>query len=445
VKGTVIGTTPDFVVDGVSTDTRALREGSLFVALQGPRFDAHEFLRQAQKQGARAALVSKPLPPDEVAPLVQIRVADTRVALRELAGHHARRHRARRIAVTGSNGKTTTKDLLASALRIDGATVASPRSYNNEIGVPLTLLQIEESTRFAAIEIGSNGPGQVAELAALAAPEVGIITNCSAAHLEHLHDLEGVVEEKGALIESLPQDGVAVLNVDDPNFDKLRERAPCPVVTFGVRQRADFRAIDIRFDLRRMTYRMERDRVFLPLGGCHNVYNSLAAMAAASVLGVERARVIRGLRELEGPPMRLSPIRTPRWFLLDDTYNANPGSVEAAFRTLAAVNVPGRRIAVLGDMLELGDQAGALHQRCGSLVSLTDLALLIAVGEHAQDVREGALAKGFSADRIRTFSSADEAARELPQLLQEKDTVLVKGSRAMEMEQVVEALERAGA
>ena len=440
VRGTVVGTAPEFTLDGVSTDTRALVGGELFIALRGPHFDGHDFLSAAAREGARAALVSRPLPPDQVAPLVQIRVEDTHRALMDLAADHARRRGARRIGVTGSNGKTTTKELLRAACAAAGATVASPRSFNNQIGVPLTLLQIEQDTRFAVVEIGSNGPGQVGELARLAAPEVGVVTNCAPAHLELLGDLEGVVQEKGALVEELPEDGVAILNADDPSFENLRERAPCPVVTFGVRRPADLRAVDVRFDLARLTYRLDQERVFLNLGGCHNVYNSRAAIAAATVLGVRRAQAVRSLREMEALPMRLSPVPMGELLVLDDTYNANPGSVEAAFRTLAAVTVPGRRVVVLGDMLELGDHSEELHRQAGGWVSLTDLALLVAVGQFASAVREGALEKGFPESRILTFPDARSAAAELPGHLQDADTLLVKGSRAMAMEQVVEAL-----
>lgn len=444
VGATVLGTAAEFTVNRVSTDTRTLDKGSLFVALKGPKFDGHQFLPEAARKGAQAALVEEPLPPDRAGSMVQIRVKNTRLALIELAAAHARRHAARRIAVTGSNGKTTTKDLLRAALSSQGETVASPRSFNNEIGVPLSLLQIDESTRFAAIEVGTSAPGEVAALARMVAPEVGIITNCCAAHLEGLHSVEGVIEEKGSLLDELPESGVAVLNADDAALPVLRARARCPVVTFGVRQPADFRAIDIRFDLRRLTYRIDQDRVFLPLGGCHNVYNSLAAIAAASVLGIRRSAALRQLREWEAPPMRLSLIRTGYLQILDDSYNANPGSVEAAFRTLAAAPVPGRRVVVIGDMKELGERSAELHRAVGEWVSLTEIHLLAAVGRHAEDVREGALRKGLSPERMRVFPSAEAAAAELPALLMERDTVLVKGSRAMAMEQVVEALEKAG-
>jgi len=441
--GVACGRAPELSLSGVSTDTRAIAPGSLFVALRGERFDAHDFLADAAHRGARAALVERCIPPEQAGALVQIRVADTRRALGELARFHALRSPARRVAITGSNGKTTTKDLLFAALSAGGAAVASERSYNNDVGLPLTLLQIGPATAFAALELGTNHPGEIARLADLARPHVGVVTNCAAAHVEFLGDLDGVAREKGALIAALPADGVAILNADDAKFEAIRARARCRVVTFGVRRPAEYTAVDIRFDLRRLVYRLRGRRVHVPLGGCHNVYNSLAALAAAEAVGVQLPAAIAALRHAHGPPMRLAVERLGALTLIDDSYNANPGSVEAAFRTLAAATVKARRVMVLGDMLELGAQAAVEHRRAGALASLLGDALLIAVGPHARDVAGGALERGVDPGRIAVFDDADRAARAVPALLAPDDAVLVKGSRGMAMERVVEAIERA--
>jgi len=441
--GTACGRAPELTLNGISTDTRRIAPGSLFVALKGDRFDAHDYLAAAARGGARAALVERPAPPESVGALVQIRVADTRRALGDLARFHAGRAHARRAAVTGSNGKTTTKELLAAALAAGGPTVASEKSFNNEIGLPLTLLRIEAATAFAVLELGSNHPGEIARLADLARPEVGIVTNCAAAHLEHLIDLDGVAREKGALIEALPKSGVAILNADDAKFENLRARVFCRVVTFGVRKAADFRAVDLRFDLRRLVYKLRGRRVYVPLGGCHNVCNSLAALAAADALGVPLAAAAAALRRIEGPPMRLAVAALGPLTLIDDSYNANPGSVEAAFRTLAAASVKGRRVMVLGDMLELGVHAAVEHCCAGELASLLGDALLVAVGPHSGEVAAGATSRGLAANRIATFPDSAAAAREVPALLEPGDAVLVKGSRGMAMERVVEAIARA--
>jgi UDP-N-acetylmuramoyl-tripeptide--D-alanyl-D-alanine ligase len=440
----------DVELTGVSTDTRAIVPGSLFVALEGERFDAHDFLADAARGGARAALVGRSLPAAKRGGLPLVKVDDTRRALGELARFHASRLPAARVAVTGSNGKTTTKELLRAALAAAGPTVASERSFNNDVGVPLTLLSIVDDTRFAVLEMGTNHPGEIARLADLGRPRLGIVTNCAAAHVEFLKDLDGVIEEKGALVAALPEDGVAILNADDPACARLRARARCRVVTFGVRRPADFRAVDIRFDLRRLTYHLRATRVYVPLGGCHNVYNSLAALAAADALGVPLGAAIAALRTAAPPPGRLAPQRIGGGVgaaagaitLVDDSYNANPGSVEAAFRTLAAAPAKGRRVVVLGDMLELGPRSAELHRRCGELVSLMPELLLVAAGRFAADVASGATAKGLPPERLRICADGAAAAELLPPLLEPGDTVLVKGSRGMAMEQVVAAIRR---
>lgn len=428
---------------GIATDSRAVAPGSLFVALRGDRFDGHDFLGAVARAGAGALLVDRAGPQLPAGAPPRIEVDDTRRALGRLARWHADRCAARRIAVTGSNGKTTTKDLLHAALGSAGPAVASRKSFNNAIGLPLTLLEIEPETRFAALELGTNHPGEIAALAALARPEVGIVTNCSWSHVEFLRDLDGVVEEKGALLEALPADGVAVLNADDPALPALRERTRARVVTFGIRRPADFRAVDIRFDFRRLVVRLRGRRVYVPLGGCHNVMNALAALAAADAVGVPLPAAIAALRRVQGPPMRLAPLRADGITLLDDTYNANPGSVEAAFRTLAATPAKGRRVVVLGDMLELGAHATTLHGRAGELMSLVQDALLVAVGSHAHDVVAGALRRGLPEERALACADAPAAAALVPGLLRRGDVVLVKGSRGMAMERVVAAI-RAG-
>ena len=425
---------------GVCTDTRAITPGCLFVALRGARHDAHDYLAEAARGGARAALVERTVPASRSGGLHQVRVGDGRQALGDVARFHALRCPARRAAVTGSNGKTTTKELLRSALSAGGPTVASERSFNNDVGLPLTLLSIEPDTRFAVLEMGTSRPGEIARLADLGRPELGIVTNCAAAHIEALKDVEGVVHEKGALVAALPPDGVAVLNADDPALATLRRRTSARVVTFGVRRPADFRAVDIRFDLRRLVYRLRGERVYVPLGGCHNVYNSLAALAAAEAFGIPLRDAIAALRRTQRPPMRLEPLKVGGITLIDDTYNANPGSVEAAFRTLAAVPLRGRRVIVLGDMLELGAQSSQLHRRCGELASLLPEGLLVAAGPHAADVAGGAASRGADPARVVTCADAEEAAALLPDLLQPGDTVLVKGSRGMAMERVVAAI-----
>ena len=441
----VHGAAAELEFQSVSTDGRAPQPDALFVALRGPRFDGHDFLAQAAARGATAALVERPLPPESV-PLVQIRVPDTLEALRRLAHAHARRTDARRVGVTGSNGKTTTKELLRAALSVGGPTLASEKSFNNHIGVPLTLLGIRPETAFAVVELGTNRPGEIAALAELTGPELAVVTNCSCAHVEQLGGLEGVVQEKGALLEALPEDGIAVLNADDESFEALAARARGSVIAFGVRRRAKYRASAVEVELTRSRFQLDGLRVELGLGGCHSVYNALAALAVAAELGLDRAEVSEALRTADTPPMRLQLTERGPLQILDDSYNANPGSVKAAFQTLSAARDGRRNVVVLGTMRELGEHAAQLHREAGELVGMLDgEALLVAVGEFAGDVRDGALGKDFAEERILTFDTTEEAARRLPTWLRPGDRVLVKGSRAMAMERIVEALAVAGA
>ena len=442
VEGTVLGPSDELEFSSVSTDTREIEEGALFVALRGPHHDGHEYLSEAAKRGALAALVDRTVPPDQVAPLVQIRVLDTLEALQALARFHGSRSAAIRVGVTGSNGKTTTKELLRAAL--GEAVIASPRSFNNHIGVPLTLLRIREDTQHAVVELGTNQPGEIQALARLVRPQIGVITNCTWAHVEKLGNLDGVIQEKGALIEALPSDGLAVLNADDVSFEALRERAPCPVITYGVTRSADLRAADVHFDLQSLRFRLAGTEVRVPLGGSHNVSNALAAIAAAEACGRTRTDAIAGLAGVEQLPMRMRSLQRGDLLIVDDTYNANPGSMEAALRTLAAAHPDRRKLCVLGDMKELGDRAEELHRAVGREASLLSGGVLVAVGRWASAVAAGAREAGFDEDRVHVFADAEEAGAGLPALIHQGDAVLVKGSRAMAMERIIDRIEIAG-
>jgi UDP-N-acetylmuramoyl-tripeptide--D-alanyl-D-alanine ligase len=431
---------------GVSTDTRSLRGGELFVALRGDRFDGHAFLAAAAAAGAAAAVVDC-----EIAnpPLPLIRVQDSGKALLALARFHRRRLRAKVIAVTGSNGKTTTKDLIAHVLATRHRVVKSPSSFNNFVGVPLTLFAASQDTDFVVAEIGTNAPGEIATLAAVAEPDAAIVTTVAAAHLEGLGSIEGVLREKGALLEHLRPGGFAVLNADEElSFGSLAARVPAGrrVVTVGVRKRADRMATMPVCDFDRIAYHLNgRETVRLPLLGCHNLYNSLFALAVAIELGVDAERACLALRDFEGPPMRLAKRRAGDLVLIDDAYNANPGSMKAAIKTLAMLPVTGRRVLVLGDMLELGEHALRLHREIGQELSCGEFALVAAVGSMARQILEGARERGLDDDRLVAYADAEECAKALPSRLRSGDVVLIKGSRRVGLERVVKRLADAAA
>lgn len=416
-------------VGEVGLDSRRLAPGGLFVAMAGERVDGHDFIADAARRGAAAALVER----EGDWPLPVVQVADTRAALQALGSAWRRRLSTRVVGVTGSNGKTTVKEMIAAILARRGATLATRGNLNNELGVPLTLLRLDRQHRYAVIEMGANAPGEIARLAAMAAPEVGVITNAGPAHLEGFGDLAGVARAKGELYQGLPADGVAVVNADDPQagttwYALVGERR---CLRFGRGADADVRAAaEAGGGVFELQVPGGRHPVRLPLPGGHNVMNALAAAAVAVALEVPLADIVAGLEACAGVAGRL------QWHtgsgdcrVLDDTYNANPASLQAALDVLAAEH--GERWLVLGDMGELGAGAEALHAEAGAAARRAGVHRLFAVGTLA------AAAAGAFGDGGRHFDDRDSLLAALRAELSGEVRVLVKGSRFMGMDRIV--------
>ncbi|HEU4618507.1 MAG TPA: UDP-N-acetylmuramoyl-tripeptide--D-alanyl-D-alanine ligase [Gammaproteobacteria bacterium] len=433
VDGRLVGA--DVPFGAVATDTRNLPHHALFVALRGERFDGHDFLGAAAQRGAAGALVSA----ETDSPLPQVRVEDTRRALGRMANVWRGNFSVPVVAVTGSSGKTTVKELIASILGVGHRVCATEGNLNNDIGVPLTLMRLEQSHEALVVELGANHAGEIGYLASLVEPTVGVITNAGAAHLEGFGSVAGVAAAKGELLDHLPRAGTAVLNADDPFFSDWRTRSrAAQVISFGLHRPADVAVVGApAFDaggshfVLRLPDRTEA-AVKLPLLGMHSVLNALAAAAAAHAVGVSTEQIAAGLSRAAAVHGRLDRVRGRKGALvIDDSYNANPSSVRAALDTLAAL--PGKRIFVLGDMAELGPDAAKLHRetgayavgRCDELVTIGPLA-----GEAAQSFGAGA----------RPFGDVESAAAALEPLLGEGVTVLVKASRVMGLDRVVAAL-----
>lgn len=422
---------------GVGTDTRTLQPGQLFVALKGERFDAHELVAEARAAGAVAALVSRPI---AAAGMPLVIVPDTRRALGDLARAWRRKFAIPVVAITGSNGKTTTKEMVASILRQQGATHATVGNLNNDIGVPLTLFGLNAQHRYAVIEMGANAPDDISTLIAIAEPTVSLVTMCGPAHLAGFGSLAGVARAKGQIFSRLAATGTALINIDDPYHARWQETAGAArVLRFGLGAGADVTASAIeaggfgtgsRFELRVGT---GHAAVHLPLDGLHNVRNALAAAAVGVALGLPLAAIAQGLAAVPPVKGRLNVRQLPTGgTLIDDTYNANPASLAAALAILGSQS--GRRWLVLGDMGELGPEAAALHRQAGHEARAAGVERLYAIGPLA-----GGAADAFGAGAVRC-ANREEALAALREETLAGVTLLLKGSRAMQLDLLVKAL-----
>lgn len=436
MHGTLFGT--DRIFEGVSTDTRTLRTGELFVALQGPNFDGCDYVAQAQDQGAAGAVVDRKT--DEG--LAQITVEDTRLALGSLAAAWRQDQSAVVVGITGSNGKTTLKEMTAACLSQTAPTLATEGNLNNEIGMPLMLTRIEQSHRFAVLEMGANHAGEIAYLASLAEPDVVAITNAGAAHLEGFGSVEGVARAKGEILCGTSRPGVAVLNADDEYFDYWKTLVTdIDIVSFGIDMVADVGAGHIRADGAGSSFEMRLQDtsidVRLPVPGRHNVRNACAAAAIATALGIAPEQIQVALEQVKPVSGRLQPLAGLHGStLFDDSYNANPLSVAAAAEFLAGL--PGQSWLVLGDMGELGDDSARLHREVGDVVKRAGVDRLFATGELSRNATEA-----FGKHAV-WFGSVDALIDALRVSVTADANVLVKGSRFMRMERVVAAISTAG-
>ena len=437
LKGELSGA--DAAFGEVSTDSRRLPAGALFVALVGPRFDGHDFIAAARERGACAALVSRRVVGD---PLPQLRVADTLLALGQLGSAWRERFAGPVIALTGSNGKTTVKEMVASILRTRGPTLATEGNLNNDIGVPLTLLRLGREHAYAVVEMGANHPCEIAYLTGLVQPDVAIVNNAGPCHLEGFGDVAGVARGKGEIFQGLGADGVAVINRDDPYADYWvglnKERR---TVEFGLNQHATVggRVLDATANRFRLRVGAEDIEIRLPLPGRHNILNALAAAAAATAVGANLEEVRRGLENLRGVGGRLQRLRGRHGgAVIHDAYNANPASLAAALGAIGGES--GRKWLVLGDMWELGPAADDLHAQSGKDTRAAGFERLYGLGEHSR-----AAVTAFVGGRH--FVEVEALIAALAADLKsggEAPVILVKGSRGMRMERVVTALVEAG-
>ncbi len=444
VRGRRLGSSAPLSVCGVSTDTRTAGAGELFVALRGPQFDAHAFLERAAAAGCAAALVCRDarVPPDQAErfPGGLIAVDNTLLALGELGAWHRTQVAAAVVAVTGSNGKTTVKRMIHHVLsrRLKGT--CSPKSFNNDIGVPLTLLGVTPGHDYVVCELGSNAPGEIAHLARMVRPDVAVITSIGETHLEKLQSVQKVAVEKASLLDYLEPDGLAVTWADSSDLEKLLRLYHRRVVRFG---------LSVTAELRLTAWRQEgpvqrfclNDHVWgtLSLPGQHMACNALAAIAVAQRFGFSQEEAVAALADFAGADMRLAWERCGKVTLINDAYNANPSSLAAAGRALGNWG-KGRKVLVAGDMRELGDDARAIHRRVGAELAAAGVDFLIGVGELGRYIAQGAAEAGAGA---QGFDTVEQASQALGDLLHAGDVILIKGSRAAAMERLLDPIRSA--
>ncbi len=442
--GQLRGGAPGTLVGGVCTDSREAQPGDLFIALAGERFDGHDFLPQAAGKGAAVLVMGFSRAAALPAGCAAILVDDTRQALGKLAARYRRDFDLPIVAVAGSNGKTTTKELLAAVLRQKWPTLASSASFNNDIGVPLTLLNLRHEHRAAVLEVGTNHPGELAPLVRMIRPQFGVLTSLGREHLEFFGDLHGVAQEEGWLAELLPADGKLFVHGDSPLIAEVSRRSRAPVVRVGLGHQNDWVAKDLRLDAAGSTFHVHApDGLFsgeyrLHLLGRHQLANALLAIAVAAELGLNRAEIQRGLAECRPAKMRLQLRSVSGVQVLDDAYNANADSMLAALQTLHDLPCTGRRVAVLGDMAEQGEHSGPAHEEIGRRAAELGIGRLYAVGKNAAVLAASARAAGLR--DVAEFSDAVAAGRAVRADVVCGDLVLVKASRAACLEQVVELL-----
>jgi UDP-N-acetylmuramoyl-tripeptide--D-alanyl-D-alanine ligase len=427
------------VINKVSTDSRTIKPGELFVALRGENFEGHNFVEAAAKAGATSALVDLNWSGNVPNNFALVRAADTLRAYQALAGNYRRSLALKVLAITGSNGKTSTKDFAASVLARKFQVTKTEGNFNNHVGLPRTILEATSEDEVAVWELGMNHPGEIAALAKIAAPDAAIITNIGVAHIEFMGSREAIAMEKGALAEAIEPQGTVILNADDSFSEGIAARTRAKVILAGTTDGA-VRAIEIRQSADGSEFTIvegaHRCRAQLPVAGLHMVQNALLAVAAGRAFGLSIEECAAGLAAAPLTKARLQIKQIGGVQFLDDSYNANPDSVKAALRTLVELDTDGKRIAVLGEMRELGGESERGHREVGETAATLGVNQLITIGEMAELIAEGARAAGLH--KVSSAPSTAEAAKVLGEIAKPGDLVLIKGSRAARTEEVIE-------
>ncbi len=438
---TLEGNCPEIAFTSINTDTRTLQPGELFIAIRGENFDGHDFIAEAAEAGCPAVLTNRPMSkvPEGC---ICLTVRDTRAALGQLARFVRDAVNPPLIAVTGSNGKTTTKEMIYHILKDSLPTVASKGNFNNEIGLPKSLLTITPRTRAAVMEIGCSQVGEMERLADIARPDIGVVTGVSSAHLGGFGSESSVAREKSKLIAAVRENGLAVINLDCPYAHVMLHVTRAHTATFAVETTAHFQASAIRQAGYELTFRINDVPFEIPGLGRHNVYNTLAAVAACSGLGIGLEYCSKRLLNFTPPSHRMEVFELGETLVIDDSYNANPGSMEAALKSVASLTGGQIKMAILGDMLEMGGAAELYHSGVGRQVAQAGIEVLWTIGLQANEIAVEAVRQGMKPENIRCFVNTTDCTKHVS-LIPDGAIVLIKGSRGMHMESIVSAM-RAG-
>jgi UDP-N-acetylmuramoyl-tripeptide--D-alanyl-D-alanine ligase len=440
-RGDVISGDSAAAVTSVGTDSRTMKAGDIFLALRGEKFDGHSFVQEAARRGALGAVIDRPieeLPQD----FCVLQVEDTLKALQRMAGEYRKSLPIQVVCITGSNGKTSTKDLASAVLRERFQITRTEGNLNNHIGLPLTMLKLRSSDQIGVFEIGMNHPGEIAPLAALAQPDVAVVTNVGIAHIEYMGSREAIANEKATLVEALPPSGTVVLNSDDDFSRFIASKTKADAIYCGLSEDANIRATNLSQDFLGMKFQLhafgKNVSAQLAVPGVHMVRNALLAVGVGYAFGMSLEEAAAGLSNLQLTKGRLEQKVVRGIQVLDDTYNANPDSMKAALLTLSQMSTNGRRIAVLGRMGELGAESERGHRSVGQAASDLGLDCVVTVGDEAALIAEEAWRGGVA--KVVKVNDQDEAIKALREFVRAGDLILVKGSRSSKMERIVEGL-----
>lgn len=443
VNGEIKNCDGDVIISSVSTDTRTITEGALFVALKGENFDGHRFIQAATEKGAVCCIVNKTAENIEGFPVIE--VEDTATALKDLAEYYRRKFDVSVVGITGSVGKTSTKDMIASVLEQSAKTHRTKGNLNNEIGVPLTVYELMKDDEFMVIEMGMSNFGEISGLTRIAKPDTAVITNIGVSHIEHLGSREGIRKAKLEILEGLKIDGTVILNGDDDMLWGIGEEIEFETLYYGIRNKnCDLTAYDIRnySDSSEFTCKIEGEeyKFFINVPGEHHIYNALAAILIGLKYNVSIEDIAAGIKKFAPTGLRQTVIELPNYTVIRDCYNASPDSMKSGLSVLSLYENCERKVACLADMLELGESSKSSHLAVGELVVETGADVLITVGKEAHYIAEGARKKGMNSNNIHEFENNDELKNSLKDILCMGDAILVKGSRGMHLEEIADAI-----